>query len=177
VDTDECRTQPLARGPDADKVETNLADIDDLLGFLEDQGVAPDRAGKHQVEQYARGLIASGRNTHETFTHLHRYASAAGYRRLCVALLEALDCDNAMEVLADVLETRHGREVRDEVFPGPLPAPWTDEATRCDHAVAAAGRMAARLSPAESRAAYAYPQSACADSSVPSRTTHTCEPG
>jgi hypothetical protein len=154
VGTDEHPAPLPVRAAVGDDVEARLADVADLLGFLEDAGVAPSRAGKSEVERYARGLIASGHNTRETFAHLLGYASSAGHRRLAVALLEALDCDNAMEVLADVVEARHGREVRDRVFPEPLPAPWTDEAARCDHAVAVVGRMATHLSAAESRAAW-----------------------
>lgn len=154
MDTTNYRSHLLSRGLTEEGVDAHLADIEDLLGFLEGIGAPPDGAGKAEVEGYSRGLIASGRNTHATFTHLWEYAHWAGLRRLYVALLEAVDCENAMEALADILEARHGRQVRDEVFPGPLPAPWTDEATRCDHAVAAAERMAKRLSPAESRAAW-----------------------
>jgi hypothetical protein len=106
------------------------------------------------VEQYARRLIAEGRNTLENFWALCAYTRWLGLRRLYVALIELQDCHNALEVLAERIEARHGLALRERIFCEPLPPLGADERERAVYTRAILERMGQHLSPQESRAAW-----------------------
>jgi len=75
------------------------------------------------VEKFARKLVAERRNTLENFSFLRDYTDWLGYRKLYVAIIEVMDCHNALEVLADEIEKRHGRELRNQYLSKRCP-PW-----------------------------------------------------
>ncbi len=115
-----------------DVIAKQQAIIRDLNSFFAELGLAENTAtaGKAEVEQFARRLIADGRNTLENFSALCDYADWLGQRQLYVALLEVMDCYNALAVLTDKIEERHGRELRGRIFREALPPLGADEGTR-----------------------------------------------
>lgn len=139
-----------------DAIEKQQAIIGDLVNFLTDLGLKETAAtaGKKEVERFARKLIAVGRNTLENFSALCDYADWLDHRKLYVALLEVMDCHNAMAVLADEVEERHGREVRDRIFREALPPLGADEKERWAHTRTIMERMAQQITPEEIRAAW-----------------------
>ena len=148
------------QGVAADVIEKQTAMIADFISLLTDLGVketakeAAAAAGKAEVEKFARQMIADGRNTPETFSSLRDYAAWLGNRKLYVALIELMDCRNAMAVLADEIEARHGREVRRRVFREALPPLGADEKERCAHTRTIMDRMAQEITPEQARAAW-----------------------
>ena len=120
-------------GVSDDDIERQQAIIGDLINYLVDLGVEEGAAGKVEVETFARKVIAEERNTLETFSVLCSYANWIGHRKLYVALLELMDCHNAMAVLADEVKERHGREIRDRIFREALPPLGANEKERCAH--------------------------------------------
>jgi hypothetical protein len=139
-----------------DVIERQQAIIGDLINFFTDHGLGEDAAiaGKAEVERFARKLIAEERNTLENFSALCDYADWLGHRKLYVALLEVMDCHNAMAVLADELEERHGREIRDRVFREALPPLGADEKDRSAYTRTITERMEQQIAPKEIRAAW-----------------------
>ena len=101
-----------SRNVPGDKTEKILALIGDFIQFFTDCGSkeTAKTAGKVEVARYARKLIAEGRNTLENFSILRDYAVWLGNRKLYVALIEVMDCHNALEVLAAEVEKRYGRK-------------------------------------------------------------------
>jgi hypothetical protein len=150
------------RGQDVpeDAIEKRLAIIGDFVKFLADPGSKEDMAtaGKEEVERFARELIAAGSNTLENFSSLRDYANWLGQRRLYVALIEVMDCHNALEVLADEIEERHGREVRDRIFSEVLPPLGAGEGERCAYARTITEHMAHQITPEETREAWFHVQ-------------------
>ena len=146
------------RGRDipTDVVEKQMAIIGDFVKFLTDSGFkeATAAVGKEEVERFARKLIAERHNTLENFSTLCDYTRWLGHRNLYVALIEVMDCHNALEVLADELEERHGREVRDRIFREALPPLGADEKERCAHTRAIMEQMAQQITPEETRDAW-----------------------
>jgi hypothetical protein len=139
-----------------DAIEKQQAIIGDLVNFLTDLGLEETAAiaGKKEVERFAWKLIAEGRNTLENFSALCDYADWLGHRNLYVALIEVMDCHNAMAVLADEIEERHGREVRDLIFREALPPLGADEKERCAYTRTITERMGQQITPKEIRAAW-----------------------
>jgi len=139
-----------------DVIERRIAIIEDFTKFLTGPGLreTADTAGKDVVEKFARKLIAEGRNTLKNFSFLRDYAGWLGYRKLYVALIEVIDCYNALEVLADEIEERHGREVRDRIFSEALPPLGADEKERCTYTRTIMERMASRITPEQARDAW-----------------------
>jgi len=139
-----------------DVIEKQQAIIGDLINFFTDLALGENAAtaGKAEVERFARKLIAEGRNTLESFSALCDYADWLGHRKLYVALLEVMDCHNAMAVLADEIEERHGREIRDRVFREALPPLGADEKDRCAYTRTITERMEQQITPKEIRAAW-----------------------
>jgi len=139
-----------------DVIEKQQAIIGDLINFFTDLGLGEDTAtaGKAEVERFARKVIAEGRNTLENFSALCDYADWLGHRKLYVALLEVMDCHNAMAVLADEIEERHGREIGDRIFREALPPLGADEKERCAYTRTITERMAQQITPQEARAAW-----------------------
>jgi hypothetical protein len=139
-----------------DAIEKQMAIIEDFVEFLTDLGLKETAAsaGKDEVDRFARRLIAEGRNTLEYFSLLRDYANWLGHRKLYVALIEVMDCYNALEVLADEIEKRHGREVRDRIFSETLPPLGADEKERCAYTRTIMKQMAQQITPEETRDAW-----------------------
>ncbi len=117
-------------------------------------GGIPSTAGRKEVEGFARLLVEQGRNTVAAFSALRDYADWLGHRSLTVASSELMDCHNALDVLASVIDKDHGRRVRDRVFPEPPPPLGADEESRSRFTRAATGRMERTLSREGARAAW-----------------------
>jgi hypothetical protein len=139
-----------------DAIEKQMAIVGDFAKFLTGFGLPETTviAGKEAVDQFARQLIAEGRNTLENFTALCDYTDWLGHRQLYVALMEVMDCHNALAVLADELEERHGRRVRDRIFSKALPSLGANERERCAYTRTITAQMAQQITPAEARAAW-----------------------
>ena len=139
-----------------DAIEKQMATIGDFVEFLTDLGLKETAAsaGKDEVDRFARKLIAEGCNTLEYFSLLRDYANWLGHRKLYVALIEVMDCHNALEVLADEIEKRHSREVRDRIFSETLPPLGADEKERCAYTRMIMKHMAPLLTPEEARDAW-----------------------
>ena len=148
------------QGVPDDAIEKRLAIIRDFVKFLADLGFKENTAaaGKEEVEKFARKLIAAGSNTLENFSFLRDYARWLGHRKLYVALIEVMDCHNALGVLADEVEERHGREVRDRVFSEALPPLGTGERERCAYTRTITEHMAQHVTPQETREAWFHVQ-------------------
>jgi hypothetical protein len=146
----------LNRGAAAEEVSKKIDRIRAFAEFMARPGLEeePRQSAKEKVESFSRKLIASGENTLEAFQSLRDYTEWTGDRALYVALMEIMDCDNALEVLAGVIEDRHGRETRDSVFSEKLPPLGSDEKQRCASTRKIAERMARLLSPRETRDAW-----------------------
>jgi hypothetical protein len=144
------------RGFSDDVVEKRMAVVGALAGFLSNlcrEGTSAN-AGKAEVERFARKLVAEGRNTLENLSFLCDYADWLDHRELYVALIELMDCHNALEVLADEIEERHGREVRDRIFSKALPPLGASEKERCAYTQMVMEQMARQITPTEARAAW-----------------------
>jgi hypothetical protein len=141
-------------------IEKRLAIVEEFAEFLAGLGFEENAAaaGKAEVEKFARKLIAEGSNTLENFSFLRDYAGWLGQRRLYVAWIELMDCHNALAVLADEIEERHGREVRDRVFREALPSLGADETERCAYTRTITEQMAHQIAPEEARAAWFHVQ-------------------
>ena len=135
-------------------IEKRTEIVEDFANFLTSLELKETTGGKEEVEGFARKLIAERRNTLENFSILCDYTDWLGHRKLYVALLEVMDCHNALEVLADEIEERHGREVRDRIFGEALPPLGADEKERCAYTRTIMERMAQQITPREARAAW-----------------------
>lgn len=137
-------------------IEKRMSIVSDFARFLtgSDLKEMTTQAGKEEVESYARKLITTGRNTLENFSTLCDYADWFGHRKLYVALIELMDCHNAMEVLADEVEIRHGREIRDRIFYKALPSLGAGEKERCAYTRMITEQMSKHISPEEICAAW-----------------------
>ena len=140
----------------ADAIEEHMAIIGDFVKFLTDPGLKETiaTAGKEEVERFARKLIAEGLNTLENFSLLCDYTNWLGHRQLYVALIEVMDCHNALEVLADKIEERHGQEMLHRIFCEALPPLGTDEKERCAYTRTMMEHMAQQITPKETRDAW-----------------------
>jgi hypothetical protein len=154
VKIEEYREHLQGRGVSDDVIEKHTAIIRDFVNFLTSLGSKETSTGKEAVERFARKLITEERNTLENFSILCDYTNWLGRRELYVALIEVMDCHNALEVLADEIEEKHGREVRDRIFRGALPPLGADEEERCAYTGAITERMAQQITPEEARAAW-----------------------
>jgi hypothetical protein len=139
-----------------DAVEKRMAVVGGFARFVadlcgEDTMAA---AGKAVVERFARELVAERRNTLENLSFLCDYADWLGHRNLYVVLIELMDCHNALEVLADEIADRHGREVCDRVFSKALPPLGASEKERCAYTQLVMEQMAQQITPVEARAAW-----------------------
>jgi hypothetical protein len=137
-------------------IEKRMAVVGALARFLTDlygEETAAN-AGKAVVERFAQKLVAEGRNTLENLSFLCDYADWLGHCKLYVALIELTDCYNALEVLADEIEERHGREVRDRIFSRALPPLGAGEKERCAYTQMVMEQMARQITAAETRAAW-----------------------
>jgi len=139
-----------------DAVEERMAIVGEFVEFLTDLGSKEARAtaGKEQVERFARKLVAEGRNSPGNFSSLCDYTDWLDHRQLYVALIEVMDCHNALEVLANEIEERHGRKVRDRVFSEPLPPLGASEKERCAYTRTMMERMARQITRQETRDAW-----------------------
>ena len=143
-----------------DAIEKRLAIIRDFVEFLADLGCEENAAtaGKEEAERFAHKLITAGSNTLENFSSLRDYAGWLGQRKLYVALIEVMDCHNALEVLADEIEEKHGREVRDRIFSEALPLLGAGERERCAYTRTITEHMAHHITPEETREAWFHVQ-------------------
>ena len=137
-------------------VEKQMTIVGGFGEFLADQGLTGITAavGKEVVERFAHKLIAEGRNTLENFSILCDYADWLGQRKLYVALIEVMDCHDALAVLADEIEKSHGREMRKRVFSEPLPPLGVSEKERCAYTRTVMEQMKPQLTPAQTRRAW-----------------------
>ncbi len=143
------------QGISEEGVEKRLKVVRDLGRFLECMGGRDlQSAGKEEAEKFARRLIKEGRNTLENFSALSDYAGWAGDRPLHVAWIELVDCHNALAVLMREIETRHGREVREKIFTGPLPPLGADEKERSAYTREITGRMVRTITAEQARQAW-----------------------
>lgn len=140
----------------SDSIEQQMIIVGDFTKFLTDLDIkeTTHTSRKEEVAQFARKLIAEGRNTSENFSSLCKYTDWLGHRQLYVALIEAMDCHSAMEVLADKIEQKHGRKIRGQIFLEPLPPLGADEKERSAHTRTITERMAQQLTPEEMRTAW-----------------------
>ena len=137
-----------------DAIEKQMTIIGDFITFLTDLGLKETSVGKEEVERFAQKLIAEGRNTLENFSSLCDYTDWLGTRKLYVSLVEVMDCHNALEVLADAIEGRHGREVRDRIFRKTLPPLGAGEEERCAYTRTIMEELAQQITPEETRDAW-----------------------
>jgi hypothetical protein len=138
-----------------DAIEEQMAVIEDFAGFLSRSGSNESAAReKEVVEKFAHTLIAAGRNTLKNFSALRNYADWLGNRPLYVAWVEVMDCHNALEVLADEIEKRHGRVIRDQLFHETWPSLGADEIERCAYTRTLSEQMAQQFTSEETRAAW-----------------------
>jgi hypothetical protein len=153
---DEYRKHLREQGISDDSIMRQIPIIEDFIGFLEEPGSTkhPADAGKGEVERYARKLIAEGRNTLEHLSALCDYCDWLGQRKLYVALVELMDCHNALDVLAAEIEKRHGREVREQVFSDPIPPLGADEKERGAYTRKILERMSQQLTPEQAGEAW-----------------------
>ncbi len=143
-----------ARGAADAQIETAIRCIRALETGLREQGTELAAAGKKDIGRYAARMVANGTNTPENFDTLIGYTLWRGLRPQYVALLELVDCHNAMETLRSIIAKRHGTEICGQIFREPLPPLGTAEPERYTHTKTITGRMNAVLSPADSRAAW-----------------------
>ncbi len=139
-----------------DAIERRISIVEDFEKFLTHPKVKETiaTAGKEVMEKFAQILIAEERNTMENFSALCDYADWNGQRKIYVALIELMDCHNAMAVLADEIEERHGREMRDQIFHEGLPPLGANEKERWAYTRMITERMAPMITPEERRAAW-----------------------
>lgn len=144
------------QGMSDDAIEERMVIIRDFLEFLThlDLKVNTTLAGKDEVDRFARKLIIEGRNTLENFSFLRDYADWLGDRCLYVALIEVMDCYNAMEVLSYEIEKRHGREMRVQIFSETLPPLGANEEERCIFTRTIMRKMEQQITPEEMRHAW-----------------------
>jgi len=137
-------------------IEQQMTLVGDFVKFLAELGFheTTTTAGKAEVEEFARKLIVEGRNTLENFSLLRDYTHWLGHRSLYVALIEVMDCHNALEVLADTIERRHNREARKHIFREVLPTLGANERERCDYTRMVMKQMSHQLTPDEARSAW-----------------------
>jgi hypothetical protein len=154
--TEAYREHLLEQGVTGDEIEKRLMIIRDFANNFTDPGLDAATAAvvKEEVELYARKLISEGRNSLENFRALSDYTNWRGQRKLSVALIELMDCHNAMTALADRIEERHGRELRERVFREALPPLGADERERFAYTQTIMERMGQQISPKEARAAW-----------------------
>jgi len=136
-------------------IERQMAVIEDFVRFLTAFGWKETAtAVKEQVGVFARKLVTEGRNTLENFSALCDYTDWLGHRKLYVALIELMDCYNALEVLAGKIEERHGQEVCDLIFHEALPPLGADEQERCAYTRTIMEQMVQQITPEETRDAW-----------------------
>jgi hypothetical protein len=136
-------------------VEQKMVLVGDFVEFLAELGFRETAsAGKVEVERFARKLISEGRNTPANFSLLRDYALWQGSRSLYVALIEVMDCHNALEVLADEIERRHSLETRKQIFREALPPLGADERERCDYTRMVMNQMTCQLTSKEVQGAW-----------------------
>lgn len=152
----EYREHLQAQGGINDAIEEQMVIIGDFIGFLTGPGVMgiPETTDKEKVELYAKKLIAEGRNTLENFSTLCEYCDWLGQRKLYVALIEIIDCQNALEVLAEHIEKKHGHEVLRQIISDPLPPLGADEKERGAYTRKIMERMAQHLLPEQTSDAW-----------------------
>ncbi|MBT7914737.1 hypothetical protein HN588_12615 [Candidatus Bathyarchaeota archaeon] len=153
---EEYREYLQGQGIPSDAIEKQITIIGDFARSFTDLGlietIATDR--KEAVEKFARQLIADGRNTPGNFSLLSDYADWLGHRKLYIALIELMDCHNAMEVLADEIAARYGQDVYERIFRETLPPLGANEKERCAYTRMIMERMVQQITPEEARAAW-----------------------
>ncbi len=144
------------QGANEEAIEKQAAIVADFCEFMTGPELAeiPESAGKEEVERYARKLIAEGHNTLENFSALCDYSYWLGKRKIYVSLVELTDCYNALEVLADEIGKRYGREFRERIFSEPIPPLGADEKERVAYTRKFTERMAKQLPPEQMRDAW-----------------------
>ena len=163
---DAYRQHLLEQGSTSNELAQAMELAGKFAAFLTDLGPSEkvSAAGRAEIEPFAAALIASGRNTPQSFATLCDFAVWLDYRNLYVALVELTDCDNALAVLADEIERAHGEDVRDRVFVDPLPPLGAREAERCAYTLGLMDRMAPELTSGQQRAMWFRVQHGLPDS-------------
>ncbi len=147
---DEYREHLRKQGVPEAEIEERINVIRAFEEGLSELGVKLASAGKAQIGQYAKRMIRNGSNTLANFERLSAYALWLGLRAQYVALVELTDCHNGMEKLMEIIEKRHGAEIRGQIFREPMPPLGVDEQERYRHTQTITARMA-ELLPEEER--------------------------
>jgi hypothetical protein len=145
------RTYLQGQGIPRGTIEQELTVVRD---FVLDVEQATTGSEKEKVERFAQRLIAEGRNTLDNLSALRDYTNWLGHRQLYVALIEVMDCHNALAVLAEEIEERHGRGARDRVFREALPPLGASEEERCAYTRTITEQMAQQMTAEEIRVAW-----------------------
>ncbi len=108
----------VTRGVTEDKLDGNLNITQEFIDFLTDGGkteIAKD-ANREVIEIFAKQLAATGRDSDENFLTLARFSKWLDHRPLFVGWLEVLECSDTLQVLAEKIEARHGKSIRELIF-------------------------------------------------------------
>lgn len=153
---EEYRVRLRSKGQPDSIIDKQLAIIGDFADFLANPNIddAIATAGKEEVESYARKLISEGKNTYENFKAMRDYASWIDQRNLYVALVEVVECGNAIEVLSNEMKERYGQDVRNRIFREEFPPLGASEKERCAYTQMITKRMTQNITPEESRNAW-----------------------
>ncbi|MFH1512894.1 MAG: hypothetical protein ABIG45_06035 [Bacillota bacterium] len=152
--TDEYREHLRKQGVPEAEIEEQINVIQAFEEGLWELGEELASAGKTQIGLYAKRMIENGSNTLQNFETLETYALWLNLRGLYILLVEVTDCHNGMEKLKEIIEKRHGTEIRGQIFREPLPPLGADEHERCEHTKLITARMAELLSKEERRKAW-----------------------
>lgn len=146
----------LQQGLPEKKIRNQIAIIGDFVKSLADLGFKENiyAAGKMEVDRFMHVLIRDEHNTPENISSLSEYSDWIGCRKLYTALIEVMDCYNALEKLAYEIEKKHGREMRSKIFNKALPPLGADEIERCAYTQGIMKRIAGQLSTEEAREAW-----------------------
>lgn len=144
------------QGIPSEKIENRMSIIGDFVKFLTDLGFNEniDAAGKEDVDKFMHILIKDKRNTLENITCLGDYAYWIGYRKLYVALIEVMDCHNALDKLVYEIEKKHGKKICKQIFNKALPQLGANETERGNYTRNLLKRITGFISPEESREAW-----------------------
>jgi hypothetical protein len=96
-----------------EQIEHSIEIAERLEAFLDEPGSSPSA---DTAWAFSERLIAEGKNTWAHYVALIRYCRFIGNDEMFVALLELVDGGEVAENLYNMVETRFGAELRDELF-------------------------------------------------------------
>ena len=116
----------------ADEIEEKISIIDKFTQFLSTND--PQQPSVHDekqlVEDFSEILVSEGLNTYDNYSTLWHYCGWLGRNGLLSAFVEAVECDNALETLAEIIETNHNRNLRNRIFSEGIPPSGSSEKNR-----------------------------------------------